>query len=131
MADAWDTYIQKQQSAGPQPSAAPNPFASIPIFGALFGALGKTQGVIGPDKKTGLYSPSIGPMPVGPPTPINYGAIRNLLSSGALRTGQVPDYQPPPPAAPAPQAPAPKKSPGDRVLEEMMKWFQTKDLGGR
>lgn len=97
MADEWDTYLKRQQSEGSSThTVGSNPFASIPLLGALFGSMGGTSSGIRPNKQ-GLYTPSLGEMPVGPPTPINYGAIRNLLNSGVLRTGQVNPAQPEPP----------------------------------
>jgi hypothetical protein len=111
MADQWDTYITRAQSDDStlQPR---NPFADIPILGALFGALGgrsSSSGGLQPNKQ-GLYTPSMLPMPVGPSTPVNYGRIRSLLNSGVLQSGVVPDYVPPP-AEPAP-TPEPKKRGG-------------------
>jgi hypothetical protein len=116
MPDAWDTYIHRQQSQGPTTSSPgmANPFEGVPFFRNIWGALGldggsggSGPGALKPNKQ-GLYSPSMMPMPVGPPTPINYGAIRSLLNSGAMRTGQVNAPQP----MPAPvEEPAPAQKP--------------------
>lgn len=119
MADSWDEYIKRQQSGQaqqPVPQQADNPFFTSPLFGSMFGGRPQPQqqqGVIGPDSK-GMYTPSLGQMPVGPATPINYGAMRGLLNSGVLRNGgQVAQPQPMPQmeAAPAP-APVQQKKQG-------------------
>jgi hypothetical protein len=90
MADAWDEYLKRAQSGGD-------------VFGSLSGGL--------TPNKQGLYTPGLRMPPVGPATPINYGAIRNLLSSGVLRTGQVAAPEPAALAAPEPAAPPQRSNP--------------------
>lgn len=113
MADAWDEYIKRQQSAPAQTvSTAPSNPLSI-LFGALGGLIpgmgSSSQGAIRPDLR-GMYTPSVGEMPVGPPTPINYGAMKSLLNSGVLRAPGVPMPTPAPQPAPTP-TPAPQPAP--------------------
>jgi hypothetical protein len=107
MADAWDEYLKRQQ---PAPSKGG-------LFGSLFAGMSGSSGGLQPNKQ-GMYTPSLmGRMPeAGPATPINYGAIRNLLNSGVLRNGgQV--AQPPPAPAPEPvEAPAQSAHPLARLF---------------
>ena len=95
--DAWDTYLKRQQQPAPRPGSS--------LFGLLSAGTGGTGG-IRPDKR-GMYTPSLmGQMgQPGPATPINYQAIRNLLSSGVLRGGSGA------PVAPTPAQPAPELTP--------------------
>jgi hypothetical protein len=111
MADAWDEYLRRQQPTTPR--------SGMGLFGSLFG--GAPQGGVGgiQPNKQGMYSPSLMPMPVGPATPINYGAIRSLLNSGVLRTGTV---APPPVAAPEP-VPAPEPERPDNPLARLASLF--------
>lgn len=86
MADQWDEYLKRQQPTG---------------GGSSFGSL--------KPNKQGMYTPNLSMPQPGPATPINYGAIRNLLNSGVLRTGQVAQPQPMPAVQPEP-APAPQQA---------------------
>ena len=81
----WDEYIRHQQST---PLQTPSEDGGA-LFGALFGGLS-------PKKTTSKLPGHVGAdqMPVGPATPINYGAIRSLLNSGVLRGG-TPAVAPP------------------------------------
>jgi hypothetical protein len=122
MADAWDEYIKKQQSgetSQPVQQAQPKYLWDAPMLGGMFGMFGGSAGSGGskfsnsnsikPDAR-GLYTPSIGEMPVGPPSPIDYGRIRNLLNSGVLKTGEM---APMPATAPAPAPSQPSQQPTD------------------
>ena len=114
MADAWDEYIRRVQGNGSSqtPQSSDNPLSGLL---SMFGSLGSGSGGIRPDSR-GMYTPSIGQMPVGPPTPINYGGIRALLNSGVLRTGNVPAPVTPPPETAEPSAPAPQANPLANLL---------------
>jgi hypothetical protein len=99
MADQWDEYLKRAQ-----PKASGGLFASL--FGGAGGGTASTSGSGLQPNKQGMYTPSLmtAMPPPGPPTPINYNAIRGLLSSGVLRTGEVAPPAPMPAPAPEPAA---------------------------
>lgn len=106
MSDAWDVYLRNQQN----PQQPQKRSMGIPLLDMLLGRSG--QGGAGPGQVPkpnwqGMYTPGVDMAAAGPPTPINYSAIRNMLNSGVMQTGQVPPT--PQPAAPPPAPPpAPK-----------------------
>jgi hypothetical protein len=121
MADQWDAYIQGIQNGVPQP-VAPKPKNFVEqLLGTLLGTAGNGKVGVGQaptPNKQGLYTPSLAMANAGPPTPINYAAIKNLLNSGVMKTGQVAPMPPQPvqEAPPPPAAPAPKKGPLDMLF---------------
>jgi hypothetical protein len=121
--DQWDEYIRRMQENQPAPtsdSSSSIPFASL--FSLLSGTGQSGSSGIQPNAQ-GMYTPSAmanGAMQPGPPTPINYAAIRNLLNSGVLRTGSV-TPMPAPTPTPVP-APAPTAG-GDNPLARIFSLF--------
>lgn len=138
MASAWDQHIADVQ-AGRTQTAQPQQTNQGGIFGALLGGLlsgskkgDPAPGTIGPNKK-GMWTPSVGALPVGPATPINYQAIGKLLNSGALRGETVaqPQAPVPLPAAPTPvQQPARKPNLLELIFGNLGGGFNRNDIFG-
>lgn len=114
MADPWTDYLASQS----QPQAAPAGPQQGGFLGMLLNSLmkrGGQQGGAGPGQVPrpdfqGMYTPGVNMAAAGPPTPINYGAIKSMLNTGVLRD---PATAAPPPVAPAP-APAPVAPPKEK-----------------
>lgn len=120
MTDAWGTYLQQQ--ANPQPvqkQTTGNPFLDLLLGRTSGGGGGAGPGQVPRPNGQGLYTPGINMAGAGPPTPINYAAIRNMLNSGVMQTGKVPPMPTPAPAAAPPPAAPPQASSFENVLSSL------------